>query len=109
MKTDPITEPTNTVFLQTVSIAMTQLKQQLQCDYEQAYPDLAEIVHLVLDEEESRAWNLTLFPHLLLPDLVEAHIAKLNLRPAETRHEDVLASHRFHQIDNYEPVLASCG
>jgi hypothetical protein len=109
MKTDPITEPTNTVFLQTVSIAMTQLKVQLQRDYEQAYPDLAEIVHLVLDEEESRAWDLTLFPHLLLPDLVEAHIAKLNLRPAETRHEDVFEPHHFHKIDNYQPVLALCG
>jgi hypothetical protein len=109
MKTDPITEPTNTVFLQTVSIAMTQLKVQLQRDYERAYPDLAEIVHLVLDEEESRAWDLTLFPHLLLPDLVEAHIAKLNLRPAKTRHEDVFESHRFHKIDNYQPVLALCG
>src|SRR5882762_11676560 len=97
MKTDPITEPTNTVFLQTVSIAMSQLKQQLQRDYEQAYPDLAEIVHLVLDEEESRAWDLTVFPHLLLPDLVEAHIARLNLLPADTRHEDVLAPHPNHQ------------
>ena len=109
MKTDPITEPTNTVFLQTVSIAMSQLKQQLQRDYEQAYPDLAEIVHLILDEEESRAGNLTLFPHLLLPDLVEAHIAKLNLRPAETRHEDVLAPHRFNHQRAYEPAMALCG
>ena len=109
MKTDPITEPTNTVFLQTVSIAMTQLKQQLQRDYEQAYPDLAEIVHLVLDEEESRARDLTFFPHLLLPDLVEAHIAKLNLRPAETRHEDILAAHRFNHQRAYEPAMALCG
>jgi hypothetical protein len=92
-----------------VGLAIADLKRQLQRDYEQAYPDLAEIVHLVLDEEESRAWDLTLFPHLLLPDLVEAHIAKLNLRPAETRHEDVFASHQFHKIDNYEPVLALCG
>ncbi len=109
MKTDPITEPTNTVFLQTVSIAMSQLKQQLQRDYEQAYPDLAEIVHLVLDEVESRARDLTFFPHLLLPDLVEAHIAKLNLRPADTRHEDVFAPHRFDYQRAYEPAMALCG
>src|SRR2546428_10951802 len=109
MKTDPITEPTNTVFLQTVSIAMTQLKQQLQRDYEQAYPDLAEIVHLVLDEEESRAWDLTLFPHLLLPDLVEAHVEKLNLQPADTRHDDLLMPHPFPEIDHHQPAFALCG
>jgi hypothetical protein len=102
-------EPTTTVFLQTVALAMNDLKQQLQRDYEEAYPELAEIVHLVLDEEESRAWNLTLFPHLLLPDLVEAHVAKLNLRPADTRHEDVLAPHRFHHERAYEPAMALCG
>jgi hypothetical protein len=109
MKTDPIAEPTKTVFLQTVSIAMTQLKQQLQRDYEQAYPDLAEIVHLVLDEEEAKAWDLSLFPHLLLPDLVEVHIAKLNLRPVDTRHEELFAPHSFNKIDEYPPVLALCG
>ena len=83
MKTDQLTDPTITVFLQTVGVAVAQLKQQLQQDYEQAYPELREVIHLVLDEEESRAWNLTLFPHLLLPDLVEAHVAKLNLQPGE--------------------------
>ena len=102
-------EPTTTVFLQTVALAMNDLKQQLQRDYEEAYPELAEIVHLVLDEEESRAWDLTVFPHLLLPDLVEAHIARLNLRPAKTRHEDVLAPHRFHHERAYEPAMALCG
>ena len=80
MKTDIQPEP---VFLQTVSVALRQLKQRLQQDYEQAYPDLREIIHLVLDEEETEAWELSLFPHLLLPDLVEAHIEKLNLGPVE--------------------------
>ena len=109
MKTDPITEPTNTVFPQTISVAIVQLKQQLQQDYEQAYPDLREIVHLVLDEEETKAWELSSFPHLLLPDLVEAHIEKLNLQPAETRHEDVFAPHRFNHQRAYEPAMALCG
>src|SRR3954447_3731929 len=99
MKTDTQAEP---VFLQTVSVALRQLKQQLQHDYEQAYPDLREIVHLVLDEEESRAWELSLFPHLLLPDLVEAHIAKLNLRPVDTHHEDVPTAH-FEEIEPRSP------
>lgn len=102
-------EPTTTVFLQTVALAMSDLKQQLQRDYEQAYPELAEIVHLVLDEEESRAWDLTNFPHLLLPDLVEAHIATLNLRPVETKHADVFALPHFNQQRVYQPAMALCG
>ena len=109
MKTDQQLEPTTTVFLQTVSVAIAQLKQQLQRDYEQAYPDLREIVHLVLDEEETKAWELSLFPHLLLPDLVEAHIEKLNLQPADTRHDNLLMPHHFPGIDDHQPAFALCG
>jgi hypothetical protein len=82
MKPDKPTHPTAR-FPNLVSMALTRLRQRLQQDYERAYPDLREIVHLVLDEEESKAWAMSSFPHLLLPDLVEAHIAKLNLQPAE--------------------------
>ncbi|HEY6070246.1 MAG TPA: hypothetical protein VIU85_02650, partial [Chthoniobacterales bacterium] len=78
-------------------------------DYEQAYPELREVIHLVLDDEESRAWNLTMFPHLLLPDLVEAHVAKLNLRPVPTKHQDVFASRRHREFDFYQPTLAVAG
>ena len=102
-------KPTTTVFLQTVAIAMSDLKQQLQHDYERAYPQLAEILHLVLDEEESRAWNLTSFPHLVLPDLVEAHIAQLNLRPVKTKHAEIFAPHHFNPYRVYQPALALCG
>jgi hypothetical protein len=109
MTTDHVTEPTTTVFLQTVSLAVVQLKQRLQQDYEQAYPALREIVHLVLDEEEIKAWELSLFPHLLLPDLVEAHIAKLNLQPAPTRHDNVIVPHDFANVDNDQPAFALCG
>src|SRR6267143_6068338 len=89
MTTDQQAEAATAVFLQTVSAAITQLKQKLQNDYEQAYPGLHEIIRLVLDEEEEKAWELSLFPHLVLPDLLEAHVAKLNLQPAETKHNDV--------------------
>jgi len=106
MKTDTHSEA---VFLQTVSVAIAQLKQQLQRDYEQAYPNLREIIHLVLDEEETKAWSLTLFPHLLLPDLVEAHIANLNLRPVKTKHADLFVPHHSHRIETYRPVFALCG
>jgi hypothetical protein len=106
MKTDTQPKP---VFLQTVSVALRQLKQRLQQDYEQAYPDLREIIHLVLDEEEAEAWELSLFPHLLLPDLVEARIEKLNLQPVDTRHKDLLMPHPFQEIDNHQPAFALCG
>jgi len=106
MKTD--IQP-NPVFLQTVSVALAQLKQRLQQDYEQAYPNLREIVQLILDEEEAKAWELSLFPHLLLPDLVEAHITNLNLHPVETKHDDVFARHHFNRIETGQPAFALCG
>jgi hypothetical protein len=108
MKTELLTEPNKIVFLQTVAVALGNLKQRLQHDYERAYPDLRQVIRLVLDEEEARAWNLTLFPHLLLPDLVEAHVARLNLRPVETRHADVFATREHDQFDNNQPVFALC-
>ena len=109
MKTEQQLQPEPAVFLQTVSVALAQLKQRLQQNYERAYPDLREIVHLVLDEEETKAWELSLFPHLLLPDLVEAHIAKLNLQPAPTRYANVVVPHDFTKIDTHQPAVALCG
>ena len=104
MKTDQPNHPA-AVFLQTVSVALAQLKQRLQQDYEQGYPDLRELIHIVLDQEEARAWELTLFPHLVLPDLVETHLASLNLHPVGTRHP---AADR-HEIQTYESAFAVCG
>jgi len=106
MKTEPITEPTKTVFLQNVGLALSRLKQQLQHDYERAYPELNQIIHLVLDEEESNAWDLSAFPHLLLPDLVEAHVARLNLHPAQTKHADIFVNHA--QFEDQQPAFALC-
>ena len=83
MQTHQQPEIATAVFLQTVAAAVSQLKQKLQRDYEQAYPGLGEIIHFVLDEEEAKAWNLSSFPHLFLPDLVEAHIAQLGLQPVK--------------------------
>lgn len=106
MRTQTKPEP---VFLQTVSVAVEQLKQRLQHDYEQAYPDLREIIHLVLDEEEANAWELSLFPHLLLPDLVEAHITNLNLHPVETRHDHLFVPDDFNGIEARQAAFALCG
>ena len=94
------------VFLQTVISAVGQLKQQLQHDYEQAYPELTEIIHIVLEEEETKAWELSFFPHLFLPDLVEEHIASLSLQPAATKHDDVFAPNHYNEIETYQPAFA---
>jgi hypothetical protein len=104
MRTDLLTDPNKTVFLQTVAIALYELKQQLLHAYERAYPDLCKIIQLVLDEEEEKAWELSFFPHLLLPDLVEARIAQLNSRHVKTKHPGVFATPEFNK-----PVFALCG
>jgi hypothetical protein len=108
MKTE---QPKNSaaVFLQTIAVAVAQLKLRLQQGYEQAYPDLREVIRLVLDEEEAKAWELTLFPHLLLPDLVDEHIANLNLQPAKTTQRDSFAFRHFSPIPRYKPAAAFCG
>ncbi len=84
MKTDQYQDPT-AVFPQIVTNAVSKLKNRLQQDYERTYPDLGDLVRIVLDEEEAKAWELS-FPHLFLPDLVEAHITQLGLRPPEIRY-----------------------
>jgi hypothetical protein len=109
MTTDQQTKSAAAVFPQIVSVAVARLKHQLQQDYEQAYPDLREIMHLVLDEEETKAWELSSFPHLLLPDLVEAHVANLNLRPADTKHEDLFAPDHVDEAGTYQPAFTLCG
>lgn len=103
MKTDNHPE---TRFLQTVTSAVARLKARLQNDYQRAYPQLSEIIHLVIDEEEANAWELSAFPHLLLPDLVEAHIAKLNLRPADTGRYDFFVPSTVVEVENLQPAFA---
>ena len=82
MITDETTE-TVTVFLQNLPGAVSKLKSRLQRNYEQIYPGLNDLIRIVLDEEEANARKLSPFPHLLLPDLVDAHIAQLGLEPVK--------------------------
>lgn len=80
------TEPTPEAiafFPSKVAVALSRLKTRLQEAYEEKYPGLGEIVRIVLEEEEAQARQLSIFPHLFLPDLVEAHIARLGLEPAD--------------------------
>ena len=92
-------------FLQKIVTALAQLKQQLQHDYERAYPALREVIQLILDQEESRAWVLSTFPHLLLPDLVEARVANLNLQRVGTMRKAL----ERHEVQAYESAFALCG
>jgi hypothetical protein len=72
------------IFIQQVIAAVSELRVRLQRDCERTYPGLEEIIRIILDEEEANAWKLSIFPHLLLPDLLEAHIETLGLKPACT-------------------------
>ena len=100
MKTDQVIKTTTTVFLQTLTGAISDLRNRLQQKYERAYPGLGNVIRIVVDEEEERAWDLSSFPHLLLPDLVEAHIGRLGLQLAHTRHDNSLALRAFIEIES---------
>ena len=82
MKTETTPEAI-AVFPSKVEAALSRLKTRLQQAYVEKYPGLGEIVRIVLEEEEAQARQLSIFPHLFLPDLVEAHIARLGLEPAD--------------------------
>ena len=109
MQTDQQPEE-SAVFLQTVTDAISDLKDRLQQDYEQAYPGLGNVVQIVIDEEEEKAWDLSSFPHLLLPDLVEAHIERLGLQPVSARHDNLLAPGAFIEIESerLSPAYVDC-
>ena len=80
----------------TVISVISELKNQLQQQYEQPYPDLGDIIRYVIDEEEANAWDLSfLSPQLFLPDLVEAHMAQLGLQPIFSDPDKVVGQPAF--------------
>jgi hypothetical protein len=84
------------ISLATVTSVISQVKNQLQEQYEQAYPGLGGIIRFVIDEEETNAWALSsLSPHLFLPDLVEAHMAQLGLQPIFSDPDKVVGQPAF--------------
>ena len=90
------------VSLATATSVVSELKNRLQQQYERAYPDLGDIVRYVIDQEETNAWNLSsLFPHLVLPDLVQAHMAQLGLGPLFDRRDNVVIPLDFPQIEEH--------
>ena len=94
MKTEEHPEAT-AVFLHRVTAAVSELKYQLQHDYERRYPGLGEIIRIVLDQEEAKAWELSFFSHLFLPDMVAAHIATLGLEPTHLKCNNTVAPSAF--------------
>jgi hypothetical protein len=72
-------------FLERLTGAVEELKHRLQDHYERAHPGQAELIRTAIAEAEKRAWELSFFPHLFLPDLVEARIAELALQPPFAR------------------------
>ena len=100
----------NAVFLQTLTGAILDLKNRVQQDYEQAYPGLGNVVRVVLDEAEEEAWDLSSFPHLLLPDLVETHMERLGLQPVSVRRDNLLAPGDFIEIESdwLSPAYVDC-
>jgi hypothetical protein len=106
MKTDHYPDSA-AVFPQIVTNAVSKLKNRLQQQYEQTYPELGDLVRIVLDEEEAKAWELS-FPHLFLPDLVEAHISQLGLRPADIRDDRAPARLSIGQHSQLIPAYADC-
>ena len=107
MITDQTTDALS-IFLQNLPAAVSKLKNRLQRNYERLYPGLHDLIRIVLDEEEANARKLSPFPHLLLPDLVEAHIAQLGLEPV--KYENLFrpvrsAADESHQLT---PAYANC-
>ena len=100
-KESPVTAA---VFYQLTSAAVSELEKKLQRKYERMYPGLGEIIRLVVNEEAANARELSVFPHLLLPDLVEMHIGKLGLQPIWSGHDSVWAS----SIELPHALAAAC-
>ena len=108
MKTLYPNEPSS-LFPNLVSVALRQLKARLQRDYQKAYPDSGEIIRRVLDHEEARAWELSSFPHLILPDLVEAHFVGLGFQPGGPSRHTAATSQDFTTAKMSKSAFALCG
>jgi hypothetical protein len=108
MKTLYPNEPSS-LFPNLVSVALRRLKTRLQRDYLKAYPDSGEIIRRVLDHEEAIAWELSSFPHLILPDLVEVHFAGLGFQPGGPSRHTTAASHDFTTAKMSKSAFALCG
>jgi hypothetical protein len=69
-------------FCEKLTHAVAELTDRLQARYQRLHPNQSDAVRDIIAEAETTAWELSLFPHLVLPDLVEARVAELALQPA---------------------------
>jgi hypothetical protein len=96
------------VFLEALTTAISRLKNRLQQNYQRAYPDFGDIIAFVIKAAELEAWQLSpLFPHLVLPALVEEHMAQLGLQVAAGGPENVLAPSAF--LETQEHLTQAVG
>jgi hypothetical protein len=110
MKTDQLLDQDPAPsFPKIVSIALGRLKKRLQRHYQKAYPESGEIINLVLDEEEANAQQISFFPHLIFPDLVDVHVAKLGLQPGETPRDTAYPPRDFTTTRIPKTAFALCG
>jgi hypothetical protein len=110
MKINPFQDPNSApLFPKMVSGALGRLKRRLQHDYQKLYPDADQIIQRVLDEEEAKAWEISFFPHLILPDLVDAHISTLGLQAVDARRDAAGRLHEFTAAETHKSAFASCG
>jgi len=63
-------------FYQALATAITELRERLRARYERVFPGQKALIDNILEEAESVAW-CTPFPHLFLPDLAEARMARI--------------------------------
>ena len=87
MRIEERLEPT-AVFIQRITAAVSELKDHLQQDYERTYPSLGEIIRIVLNEEEAKAWELSFFPHLFAPRIPRLKPSQTPTRLAEIVNDD---------------------
>ena len=59
-------------FAEKLAGAVAELEHRLQAHYERAHPAQTGLVRRAIAEAEAHAWDLSSFPHLFLPQLVEA-------------------------------------
>jgi len=62
-------------FYDKLTQSITDLRARLQARYERHFPGQSALIGRILEEAEAVAW-CTPFPHLFLPDLAEAQIAR---------------------------------
>jgi hypothetical protein len=79
------------VFCERLANAVAELSRRLQAHYERMHPNHRDLVRSAIAEAEAAAWELSSFPHLFLPDLIEARMAELQLQPAFVRGEAAFA------------------